>query len=68
MYFDKLKGQCHEMNNFLSEKFCLKVLKIKSGSVYAPMVFKFFCCLVMEKMEDKVLACFFENTYLYYCQ
>jgi hypothetical protein len=32
-----LKGQCHEINNFL------KVLKIKSVlSVYAPIVFKFF--------------------------
>jgi hypothetical protein len=42
----------HEMNNFL------KVLKIKSVfSVYASIVFTFFCCLVMEKLKDKVLAC-----------
>ncbi len=52
-----LKGLCHEMNNFL------KVLKIKSVlSVYALMVFKFFSCLVMEKIKDEVLACFYENT------
>jgi hypothetical protein len=32
----------------------MKVLKIKSVlSVHAPMVFKFFCCLVMEKLEVK---------------
>jgi hypothetical protein len=53
-----LKGLCHEMNNFF------KVLKIKSVfSVYAPMVFKFFCCLVTEQLKDKVLACFYEKTY-----
>ncbi len=35
------------MNNFL------KVLKIKSVlSVCAPIVFKFFICLVMEKIKD----------------
>ncbi len=53
-----LKGLCHEMNNFL------KVLKIKSVlSVYAPIVLKNFGCLVMEKIKDEVLACFYENTY-----
>jgi len=42
----------------------LKVLKIKSVlSVYAPIVLKFFNCLVMEKIKDEVLACFYENTY-----
>jgi hypothetical protein len=42
-------GLCHEI--------FLKVLKIKSAfSVYALMFFKLFCCLVMEKLEDKVLA------------
>ncbi len=47
------KGLCHEMNNFL------KVLNIKSVlSVYALIVFNFFCCFVMEKIKDKVLACF----------
>ncbi len=48
-----LKGLCHEMNNFL------KAFKIKLPvvlSVYAPVVFKLFCCLVMEKIKDKVLA------------
>jgi hypothetical protein len=46
------------MNNFL------KVLKIKAVlSIYAPMVFKFFAAYVVKKVEDKVLACFFENTY-----
>jgi hypothetical protein len=45
-------------------KICLKVLKIKSVlSVYALMVFKLFFCLVMEKLEDKVLAYFYENTF-----
>jgi hypothetical protein len=44
-------GLCHEMNNFL------KVLKIKSVlSVYAPRVFKVFCCLGTEKLKDKELA------------
>ncbi len=39
------------------------VLIIKAVlSVYAPIVFKFFCCLVMEKIKDKVLACLYENT------
>jgi hypothetical protein len=43
-----LKGLCHEMN---------KVLKIKSVlSLYAPIVITFFCCLVMEKIKDTVLA------------
>jgi hypothetical protein len=52
------KGKCHEMNNFL------KVVKIKSVlSVFEPMVLKLFCCLDLKKMEDKVLASFFENTY-----
>ena len=47
-----LKGLCHEMNNFF------KGLKIKSVlSVYAPIVFKFFCYLVMEKLKDTILAC-----------
>jgi hypothetical protein len=45
------------MNNFL------KVLKIKSVlSVYAQIVFKFFCCLVMEKIKDEVKACFYMKT------
>jgi hypothetical protein len=44
------------MNNFL------KVFKIKSVlSVYAPTVVKNFCCLVMEKLRDRVLACFYET-------
>jgi hypothetical protein len=35
----------------------LKVLKVKSVlSVYAPMVFKFFWCRVMEKIEIKVFT------------
>jgi len=25
--------------------------------------FEKLCCLVMEKIKDKVLACFYENTY-----
>jgi hypothetical protein len=41
-----LKGLCHDMNNFL------KVLKIKSVlSVKAPIVFKFFGCLVVENLR-----------------
>jgi hypothetical protein len=24
---------------------------------------KVFCCLVVEKIKDKVLVCFYENTY-----
>jgi hypothetical protein len=45
------------MNNFL------EVLKIKSVlSIYALMVFKVFGCLVMEKLGDKVLVRFYENT------
>ena len=53
-----LKGLCHEM------KYFLKVLRIKSLlSLYTLIVFKFFCCLVMEKLKDKVLACFYENSY-----
>jgi hypothetical protein len=53
-----VNGIVSQINNFL------KVLKIKSVlSVYAPIVFEFFCCLVMEKIKDKVLACFYENTY-----
>jgi hypothetical protein len=32
-------------------------------SVYALTVLQIFCCLVMEKIKDKVLACFYENTY-----
>ncbi len=45
-----LKGLCHEM------KYFLKVLRIKSLlSLYTLIVFKFFCCLVMEKLKDKVL-------------
>jgi hypothetical protein len=51
-------GLCHEMNIFL------KVLKIKSVfSAYAPMDFENYFCLVMDKIEDKALACFYENTY-----
>ena len=46
-----LKGFCHEMNNFSN------VLKIKSVfSVYAPIVFYIFSCLVVENVKDKVLA------------
>jgi hypothetical protein len=57
-YCSILKGLCHEMNNFF------KVLKIKSVlSVYAPMVFRIFCCLVMENIKDEILTCFYENTY-----
>jgi hypothetical protein len=42
-----LQGLCHEMN------ISLKVSKIRSVlSVYALMVFQFFCCLVMEKLKD----------------
>jgi hypothetical protein len=42
-----------------------KVLKIKSVfSVHASMVFKLFCCLVMEKIEAKVLACFLMKTFI----
>jgi hypothetical protein len=41
----------------------LKVLKIKYVlSVHAVIVLKILCCLVMEKIKDKVLACFYENT------
>jgi hypothetical protein len=47
------KGLCHEMNNFL------KVLKVK----YVLYVHKFFWCLVMEKMEIQVFACFYEKIY-----
>jgi len=40
-------------------------LKLKAVlSVHAPMVFKFFCCLVMEKIEVKVLACFYKKPLL----
>jgi hypothetical protein len=42
----------------------MKVLEIKSVlSLYASIVFTFWF-LVMEKMEDKVLACFYANPYL----
>ncbi len=39
------------------ELFLLKVLKVKSVlSICAPMVFKLFRCLVMDKIEIKVFA------------
>jgi hypothetical protein len=42
----------------------LKFIKIKSVlSVYAPKVFRFFCCLVMEQRKDKVCTCSYENTF-----
>ncbi len=53
-----LKGLCHEMNNFFEglknqiSTFCI--------CAYS---YKFFSCLVMEKIKDEVLACFCENTY-----
>jgi hypothetical protein len=31
--------------------------------VHAPMVYKFFACLVQEKIKYKVSAFFFESTY-----
>ncbi len=52
-----LKGLCHEMNDFL------KALKIRSlRSVYAPIALKFFYCLVMENITNKVFTSFYENT------
>ncbi len=58
MQSEALRGLCHEI------KYFLKVLKIKSvPSVNALRVFKFFSCLVMEKIKDEVLACFYENNY-----
>jgi hypothetical protein len=55
----RLKGLCHEMNIFW------KVLKIKSVLTFCICAnsFKFFCCLVMEKIKENVLAGFYENTY-----
>jgi hypothetical protein len=42
-----LYRDCHEMNNYF------KALKIKSLlSLYALIVSKKFCCLVMEKIKD----------------
>jgi hypothetical protein len=50
-----LKGQCHEMNNFFkiknSKNSNSKIFKIKL-SVCAPMVFTFFCFLVMENTNQ----------------
>jgi hypothetical protein len=53
------KEMCHEMNKFL------KALKVKSVLyVYAPMGLKYIWCLVLEKLEIQVFACFYKNTYL----
>jgi hypothetical protein len=65
-YVDAKACVCFSFKKIVSrdEKICLKVLKIKLLlSEYKPIVFKLFCCLVMEKLKDKVLACFYENTY-----
>ncbi len=41
------------------DEYFFKVLKLKSVLyVYAPTVSKFFWCLVIEKMEIQVFACF----------
>jgi hypothetical protein len=58
IYVHALKGQCHEVNKFLKEG-----LKNQISTLYIRRWFKKNFCLVMEKIEDKVLACFFENTY-----
>ncbi len=60
LFYCPLKGQCHEMNNFL------KALKINSVlSVHAPMVSKFFFIFNVSKCTFKVPAYFFENAYLF---
>jgi hypothetical protein len=56
MLFQCLKGLCNEMNNFFEG-----LQSHISMSVYAPIVLKLFCCLFMEKIKDKVLACFCET-------
>jgi hypothetical protein len=58
IYVHALKGQCHEVNKFLKVG-----LKNQISTFYIRRWFKKNVCLVMEKMEDKVLACSFENTY-----
>ncbi len=56
-FLGSLNKFCHEMNNFFEG------LKNQiSTFVYAPIVVKFFCCLIMEKLKDKVFACFQKNT------
>jgi hypothetical protein len=48
-----LKGLCHEMNNFFEGQI----------SAFCTCAYlKVFCCLVMEKIEVKVLTCFYEIT------
>jgi hypothetical protein len=55
---DRLKGLCHQLNIFF------KAYKIKSVLYcHAQMVIKFLACLVLEKNQYEVFACFFENTY-----
>jgi hypothetical protein len=41
----------------------LKIKSVLSVRVYTPIpvVLKFFCFLVMEKIKDKVLACFLKT-------
>jgi hypothetical protein len=41
---------CHEMNNIVEGP------KSQISNVYALMVYNFFWCLVMEKMENPVFA------------
>ena len=53
-----LKGLYHEMNN----SFAGLKNQISTFCTYADS-FEKLCCLVMEKIKDKVLACFYENTY-----
>jgi hypothetical protein len=56
-----LRGLCHELNNFLDG--LKNQISTCTLSEYGPIVLKFFYCLVVEKMKDKVLACVYENTY-----
>jgi hypothetical protein len=49
-----LKGLCHGMKKFFEGPECQIITFL-----HAPMVFKFFWCLVMEKMDIQVFACCF---------
>ncbi len=51
-----LKGLCHEINNFV------EVLNIPISTFCTCADGFFGICIIMEKIEGKLLACFFENT------
>ncbi len=55
---ETLKGLDHQTNIFV------KAYKIKSVvSVYAQIVFKLLACIIEEKNNYKISACFLENIY-----